>query len=285
MSKLEKVSKPTLSLCWGSMEGVDLETFVAAAAKAGFQAVTLNTAYYAEALQKGYSDAGFSQLITDHGLIVSDIDHLLNWLPSSARLEGSDPISLCTQASMEEVFHLAHVAGTDIVNAPLGMANPDSEQQIIDCFATLCEHAQREQLRVSLEFMPFNQVTNLATAARIVEQAGCANGGIMFDCWHHHRSGGQPEDILSVPGEKYFAMQLDDAMMQPMDDIIEETLNHRLLPGEGCIDLVETLRALKSTGADVVYDVEVFKAPLRAEAPEKRAQLMFDTASAVIRQL
>jgi sugar phosphate isomerase/epimerase len=285
MSKLENTNKPTLSLCWGSMEGVDLETFVAAAANAGFQAVTLNTAYYAEAMRKGYSDTDLSQLLTDHGLTVSDIDPLFNWLPSSARLEGNDPISLCTQASMEEVFHLAHVAGTDIVNAPLGMATPDSEQQIIDCFATLCEHAKREQLRVSLEFMPFNQVANLATAARIVKQAGCANGGIMFDCWHHHRGGGQPEDILSIPGEMIIAMQLDDAMAQPMDDIIEETLNYRMLPGEGCINLVDTLQALRSTGANVVYDVEVFKAPLRTEAPEKRAQLMFDAASAVIRQL
>jgi sugar phosphate isomerase/epimerase len=283
MSKLENTAK--LSLCWGSMEGVELETFLVSAAKAGFQAVTLNTAYYAEALQKGYSDTGFSQLLTDHGLTVSNIDPLFNWLPNSARLEGNDPISLCTQASMEEVFHLAHVAGTDIVNAPLGMANPDSEQQIIDCFATLCEKARREQLRVSLEFMPFNHIANLATAARIVRQAGCANGGIMFDCWHHHRGGGKPEDILTIPGETFFAMQLDDAIAQPMDDIIEETLNHRLLPGEGCINLVETLRALKSTGANVVYDVEVFKAPLRAEAPEKRAQLMFDAASAVIQQL
>ena len=193
-------------------------------------------------------------------------------------------LSLCW-GSMEEVFHLAHVAGTDIVNAPIGLANPDSEQQIVDCFATLCECAKLEQLRISLEFMPFNQVADLATAARIVEQAGCDNGGIMFDCWHHHRSGGQPEDILAVPGEKIIAMQLDDAMAQPMDDIIEETLNHRLLPGEGCINLVNTLRALKSSGAKVVYDVEVFKASLRTEPPEKRAQLMFDSASAIIRQL
>jgi hypothetical protein len=80
-------------------------------------------------------------------------------------------------------------------------------------FATFCENAEREQLRVSLEFIPFNQITNLA------------------------------------------------------------------------INLVDTLRALKSTGANVIYDVEVFKAPLRAEAREKRAQLRRDAASAVIQKL
>lgn len=274
-----------LSLCWGSMEGVDLETFLSSAAGAGFQAVTLNTAYYLEALDKGYSDKDLGQLLIDHGLIVSDIDPLFNWMPDSVSLEGSDPMSLCTQASMEDVFHLAHVAGTDIVNAPLGFSQPDSEQQIVDGFAALCERASQEGLRVSLEFMPFNQVPDLATAARIVEQAGCGNGGIMFDCWHHHRGGGKAEDILSVAGEKFFAMQLDDALLEPMGDILEETLNHRLLPGEGCINLVETLGALKTVGANVIYDVEVFKAPLRALPPATRAQLLFDSASSVLQKL
>ncbi|MFK8050954.1 MAG: sugar phosphate isomerase/epimerase family protein [Halioglobus sp.] len=267
------------------MEGVDLETFLSSAASAGFQAVTLNTAYYREAQEKGYSDKDLGQLLTDHGLTVSDIDPLFNWMPDSASLEGSDPISLCSQASMEDIFHLAHVAGTEIVNAPLGFSNPDSEQQIVDGFAALCERASREGLRVSLEFMPFNQVPNLATAARILEQAGCANGGIMFDCWHHHRAGGTAEDILRVPGEKFFAMQLDDAMPQAMDDILDETLNHRLLPGEGCINLPEILGALQTVGASVIYDVEVFKASLRDLPAETRAQLMFDAASSVLHKL
>ena len=183
---------------------------------------------------------------------------------------------------MEDVFHLAQVAGTDLVNAPLGLATPSSEQEIVDGFAALCEKAGEAGLRVSLEFMPFNQVSSLATAVRIVQQAGCDNGGIMFDCWHHHRGGGLPEDILSVPGECFFAMQLDDALPQPMEDVMEETLNHRLLPGDGCIDLVQTLRNLKTVGAEVVYDVEVFSDPLRTLGADERARRMFDAASAIV---
>jgi len=186
---------------------------------------------------------------------------------------------------MDEVFHLAHVAGTDLVNAPLGLASPDSEAEIVDCFAVLCEHAKQEGLRVCLEFMPFNSVSNLAIAARIVEQAGCDNGGIMFDCWHHHRGGGVPEDILTVPGKYFFAMQMDDALAHPMDDIMEETLNHRLLPGHGCIDLVQTLRNLKTVGAQVVYDIEVFSKPMMSLSAPERARRMFESASSVVAQI
>lgn len=267
-----------LSLCWGSMEGIAFQEFLSVASTSGFKAVTINPTQYAEAHDEGFGDKDIAQLLADKGLVVSDIDPLFNWLPCSEVLEGDDVISRCTQVSAEEVFHIAHVFGTDLVNAPLGLAIPDSEQQIIDCFGELCEKAGREKLRVCLEFMPFTQVSNLEMALRIVNQAGCDNGGIMFDCWHHHRAGGKPSDLLNIPGDKVFAMQLDDAMAQPMEDILEETLNHRMLPGEGCIELLETLRNLKSIGAEVAYDVEVFKDELRSLTPQQRAKILFDTA-------
>jgi sugar phosphate isomerase/epimerase len=271
-----------LSLCWGSMEGVELVEFLDAAANAGFHAVTLNSPLYENAISTGLSDKDIGHLLEDNNLRVSGIDPLFNWLPSSINLGGDDIISRCTRATIDEIFHIAHIAGTDLINAPLGLATPESEQQIIDCFAALCERASKEKLRVSLEFMPFNKVSDLATAARIVTQAGFDNGGIMLDCWHHHRSGGTADDILNISPELFFALQLDDAMSHPMEDILEETLNHRLLPGEGCIDLVRTLGNLKDIGAKLVYDVEVFKAPLRSRSPKERANLMFKYANAVV---
>lgn len=274
-----------LSLCWGSLEGVGFLEFLSAASDAGFQFITLNTALYLEARSSGLTDQDIEQSLSNHGLRVSDIDPLFNWLPGSVNLEGNDAISVCTRASMRDVFHLAHVAGTDMVNAPLGLAIPESEQEIIDCFALLCEQAKREGLRVSLEFMPFNDVPDLATAARIVDKAGCTNGGIMFDCWHHHRGGGLPQDILKVAGDRIIAMQIDDALTEPMDDIMEETLNHRLLPGEGSIDLLGILRNLQTIGAEVIYDLEVFNASLRSLPAPERAARLHASARSVLAQL
>ena len=285
MDDARKGAAGKLSLCWGSMEGVAMQDLVAAAAEAGFEAITCNSPLYLDAVSDGLCDTDIKHLIADHNLCVSGIDPLFNWLPGSVTLAGDDVMSRCTQASMEDIFHIAHVMGTDLVNAPLGLATPDSEQQVVDSFGLLCDRAAAEQLRVSLEFMPFAYVSNLAMAARIVGQANCANGGIMFDCWHHHRAGGKPSDLLSVPGEKFFAMQLDDAMSEPMEDVLEETLNHRLLPGEGCIDLLQILRNLQSIGAEPAYDVEVFKASLRSQSPLHRARTLFDSSSAIIRQL
>jgi sugar phosphate isomerase/epimerase len=273
-----------LALCWGSMEGVEFTEFVTAASNAGFDAITINSAQFEDACKES-SLQDVQELIKDNGLFVSDIDPLFNWLPSSPAIPGDDLITRCTRTSAEEIFQVAHALGSDLVNAPLGMATPESEQEIIDCFGLLCDKAAKENLRVCLEFMPFNQVSNLATAARIVEKAGCENGGIMLDCWHLHRSGGTPGDILSVPGEKFFAMQIDDALPNPMEDILDETLNHRRLPGEGCIDLPGILRNLQSQGAQLVYDVEVFQDSLRHLPTNERARLMFESTRSVVNQL
>ena len=271
-----------LSLCWGSMEGVALHPFLAAAAGAGFDAVTLNSVLVEDARAKGLGDADLRRLLDDHGLAVSGIDPLFNWLPGAVTLAGDDTMSRITQPTAEDIFAIAQAAGTDLVNAAMGLAVADSEQQIIDSFANLCQRAAAEGLRVSLEFMPFCQVADLDTALRIVDSAGQANGGIMLDCWHLHRSGGQPDDLLAVPGEKIIAMQLDDALAEPMTDIVEETLNHRLLPGEGCIDLARLLTNLDRIGAAVTYDVEVFKQPLRALPPAQRASAMYTAARSIL---
>ena len=231
MTRVPRSLPGQLSLCWGSMEGVGFRDFLATAANAGFDAVTLNSALYEEAADAGFSDRDIRNLLQDLNLSVSGIDPLFDWLPQAARLDGDDAISRCTRATAAEVFHIALAAGTDLVNAPLGLATPESEQQIVDCFGALCEQAAAQNLRVSLEFMPFTAVRDLATAARIIEQAGCDNGGIMFDCWHHHRAGGSPDDVLDIAPRRFFALQLDDARAEPMDDMVEETLNHRLLPG------------------------------------------------------
>lgn len=264
-----------LSLCWGSMEGVPLKPFIETAATAGFEAITLNSVLFEDALRDGWREADIKQLLLDNGLGVSGIDPLFNWLPSSVQLAGDDVMSRITQAGVDDIIRIAHTVGADLVNAPLGLASPDSEQEVVDSFGALCDRLATEGLRTSLEFMPFTAVADLPTALRIVMQANRNNGGIMLDCWHLHRSGGTPDDVLAVPGEKLMGLQLDDAMPQAMGDVVEETLNYRLLPGEGCIDLQRLLGNLKTIGARVAIDVGVFKDSLRQLEPTERAAALY----------
>lgn len=281
-----KLSVPAeLSLCWGSMEGAGLRALAELAGEAGFDAITLNPPMYMDARAEGLSDQDIRAVLGDSGVRVSGVDPLFDWLPGAPRLEGEDPMTRLTHATADDAFHIAHVTGTDIINAPLGFTTPNSEQEIVDSFGRLCDRAAQDGLRITLEFMPFTAVPSLCAAWRIVSAANCANGGIMFDCWHHHRSGGSPDDVLSVPGDRVFALQLDDAMPAPMENVVEETLNHRLLPGEGCIDLGRTLSNFAASNARFIYDVEVFNASLREKPHAERARLLYESASDVLAAL
>ncbi|MFK7978318.1 MAG: sugar phosphate isomerase/epimerase family protein [Halioglobus sp.] len=274
-----------LSLCWGSMEGLGLRELAETAAAAGFAAITLNPPMYQDARASGLSERDIQALLEDLGVRVSGVDPLFSWLPGAVKLDGDDPMSRLSHATPDEVFHIAQVVGTDIINAPLGFTQPESQQETIDSFGALCEQASSSGLRVTLEFMPFTDVPHLAEAYAVVNGANCDNGGIMFDCWHHHRSGGTAQELAAIAGNKIFAVQLDDALEHPMDDVVTETLNHRLLPGEGCIDLTATLQNLKASGARVAYDVEVFKESLRSLDNATRASTLFASANAVLAAL
>jgi sugar phosphate isomerase/epimerase len=274
-----------LSLCWGTLQEADFGTLVAAAAGAGFRAVTLNTVLCEDARRAGLSPADIAVALADHGLVVSDIDPTPGWPPEPLALPGEEFFARLSRGKVGEVFELAHAVGTDLVNAPAIFSGTDSLQRITDAFGELCLQAAENQLRVCLEFMPITPVPDLPTAAGVLAAVNAPNAGVLLDCWHFRRTGGKVTDLALLPADRYFALQLDDVLPAPLDDVNEETLNHRLLPGEGAGEVVEILQALKDMGAALCYDVEVFNEDLRSYSFEERARLNFQASKRVLDQL
>lgn len=274
-----------LSLCWGTLQEADFGTLVATAADAGFRAVTLNTILCENARNAGISDADMAAMLSGCGLVVSNIDPTPGWLAAQQRLPGDEFFARLSRSSVEDVFELAHAVGADLINAPAIFSDETSEQQIVEAFGTLCERAAAEGLRVSLEFMPITLIRDLPSAVRVIAQVNAENGGIMLDCWHFRRTGGTVEDLGLLPADRYFGLQLDDVAATAMKDVNEETLNRRLLPGEGSGDVVEILAALKALGARLIYDVEVFNAELRKHSFTERAQASFNASRRVLAEL
>ncbi|WP_077034978.1 sugar phosphate isomerase/epimerase [Pelomonas sp. KK5] len=125
--------------------------------------------------------------------------------------------------------------------------NDPEEARLIARFAAFCELAQRYGLGASLEFMPWTDAKDLAQAARIVEQAGCANAAVLVDPFHLSRSRSRIEDIAAVPPSRLHFMQLCDvpsAIPPTMEAILAEARGERLMPGDGGVDLVALLRAM-----------------------------------------
>jgi sugar phosphate isomerase/epimerase len=131
--------------------------------------------------------------------------------------------------------------------------------------ALLAEEVGRAGATVCVEFLPWTGIPNLCDAWDLVEPLG-SGVGIVFDTWHWQRQpGGRDLDLLaSIPPERFPFVQVSDAPAAADGELMDETMNRRLLPGDGAIDFGSPLRCLDSTGARPFVAVELFNPSLLA---------------------
>jgi len=148
--------------------------------------------------------------------------------------------------------------------------------QAVEGFRVLCEAANAYDLRVCIEFLPWSVVPDLATAWRIVDEAGAPNGGILLDMMHWHRQPGGPDfDLLEqIPGARIHYVQVCDTVTAPLDAgaYMTEAMTDRRLPGDGDVDIERLLAALDHIGADPWFAYEVFSHDLAADGPATMAE-------------
>ena len=256
-----------LVLCSGTLPGASFAERVAAAAAGGFSGISLFANDYERAKSDGLSDADMRAMLADQGLAIAELDPLLNWIPSAGlAADATEEGAAFFQATEAGLYAIADALGARSVNAVVVTDAPLTRPAIAEAFAALCDRAAGHGLLVHLEFLPWTQIPNVGAALEIVEMADRSNGGIMLDSWHHFRSGSDDARLRSVPGKRILAIQLNDAPEQAEDNLIDETLHRRLLPGEGAIDLVGLIRIVDELGSPAPIGVEIFSDSL-AELP------------------
>ncbi|WP_420639668.1 sugar phosphate isomerase/epimerase family protein [Candidatus Poriferisocius sp.] len=154
------------------------------------------------------------------------------------------------------------------------------------CFATMCRAAADAGLQVSIEFLPWTGIPDLATAWELLQRADADNSGIMVDTWHWYRQPGGPNpDLLRrIPGDRLRVVQLCDATAEPPDavDLATETMTSRLAPGDGAVDFAEVMGILGHVGAAPIWFPEVFSAPLAATGPQAMATRVMAATRSVL---
>jgi sugar phosphate isomerase/epimerase len=158
-------------------------------------------------------------------------------------------------------------------------ADPD-ESRLAGTFGALCDLAVRYGLAANLEPMPWVDVSNVATAMRILDSAARANSGLLVDAIHFFRAGDTPQALSSVPPRLLRYAQLCDARPgrpAQMEEIIRQARSDRLFPGEGGLDLRGLLRALPG---NVPLSLEV---PVSQKLPPlERARRALEATKAIL---
>jgi sugar phosphate isomerase/epimerase len=140
-----------------------------------------------------------------------------------------------------------------------------------DALASVCEDTQKVGATIAMEVLPMSNVRTLETAKAIVERAGQPNGGLCLDIWRFMRGGIDFAKVRNLPATMINSRELDDAAAEPKGSLCEDTLFHRLYPGEGSLDCPAFVKAVEQAGFRSFYRVEVLnqayrKLPLREQA-------------------
>jgi sugar phosphate isomerase/epimerase len=141
-------------------------------------------------------------------------------------------------------------------------------------------------VRLGLEFLgpvqfrtrfPHEFIWRMPEMLQFAKECG-PNVGLLLDAWHWHHAGATVNDIIAAGRDRIVHVHFDDAPKLPPEQIKD---NERLMPGEGVIDLVGFLHALKKIGYTDALSVEVFGRGLKEMTPEEGAKLGLEKAKAV----
>jgi len=275
----EMLGPDDLVLCAGTLRKASVAEKCAAAVAGGFAAVTLYPEDVARARSEGLGLGDVRRLILDHGLVVADLDPLLRWLPD-------EPIPPGFAAATEPEFYaIAEAVGARSLNVAQGFGTSVDVDRAAEALAGVCGRAQEYGLLVTLEYLPWSGIPDLATALAIVERSGRPNATLMIDTWHTFRGPTDEAQLRSLPGARVGSVQINDAPAEPAGDLVTETLNARLLPGEGAIPLVRWLRILAAIGSRAPIGVEVFSRALDALPPVEVGRRCGAAARAVLAEV
>jgi sugar phosphate isomerase/epimerase len=218
-------------------------------------------------------------LLDEHDLRYLELEFVMDWFvdPEDDRRRESDRVrKLLWDAAAVLPAH--HVKVGNIPGTPCEL------DLLTERYAELCaDAAEHHDASVVYEFMPPDvNVQDLATALAIVEGANAPNGALAIDTWHMSKLGITPDDLRRIPARHLGWVELSDGRYENMPDPVDETINHRELPGEGEFPIREYVAAVRDAGYRGPWGVEVLSQKLRSLPIDRIFDRAYETSSAAL---
>jgi sugar phosphate isomerase/epimerase len=282
------LSSNDLILCSGTLpRDTAFRERLTAASAAGFSAISLWGRDYAAARDEGYTDKDLVTLLDDHGLVVAELDPAWWWTPGAGSFSippELDPVDVF-RFGEAELFRIAEVVGARSVNAADVIGGDWGLEEAAAAFAGLCDRASEHGLLVHLEWLAWSRISDLASALEVVTLADRRNGGLNIDTWHCARTATDAAALFDIPAERVLAVQIDDGPAEAEDNLVDATLHHRLLPGDGDFDLPGYIGTLRRIGVTAPMGVEIFSDELHALGPMDAARRSAEAMHRVLREV
>jgi len=145
-------------------------------------------------------------------------------------------------------------------------------------FETLARQARDAGTIAVIEPMACSGIPDLSTALQVLGDSAGRGGGLMLDAWHVIRGNMPFAEIASLQSSWIGCVEIDDGPKEARGSYLWETMNHRLLCGEGQFDLPGLIAAVRRTGYAGPWGVEIISETQRALTLEEAAARSFETA-------
>lgn len=254
---------------WSLFDVVDRVT---AAANAGFRGLGLWHADLTHILE----ERGLHELRTildDGGMVHLELEFLWDWFldPGTDERRRSDyrRRALLDAAGVLGARHVkvGNFAGRRV---PVGL--------LTERFAELCVEAAEHGTSVAYEFMYRDATAASLEAARsVVQGAGAANGGLALDLWHVVDLGVSMTAIRELPAGTVVAAEVSDGARSP-EPGARRTMRDRRLPGDGDFDIAGFVAAVRATGFQGPWGVELLSAAIGDVGPGELARRAYRSA-------
>jgi sugar phosphate isomerase/epimerase len=249
----------------------------AQAARVGFAGLGLWHADVSHQLEGGRTLNEMRAIFDDAGLRHLEVEFLADFF-----VAPGEPARTESDRLRRQLFDTAATFGAHHIKVGNIPGTPCELERLTEEFAALCDDAaQHTAATVVYEFMPFDvNVNTLDSALQVVTDANRPNGALAIDTWHMSKLGIAPEALQQVPAQYLGWVELSDGQFQDMEDRVEETVNHRRLPGEGEFDIPGYVAACRQAGYQGPWGVEVLSAELRSLPMEQEFERAYETTAA-----
>ncbi len=242
---------------------------VTSAAKAGFRGIGLWHTDLEHVLIH-HTLPEVRTILADNGMKHLELEFLTDWFLTGGRKGESDHRKRrLLEASAALGAH--HVKIGDFYNTPCPMP------QLIDAFATLCAEAAQHGATIGIEFMASSRLSDLKQSLEMIDGAGAPNGGVIVDIVHVVNIGIPYAEVAAIPKAQLVCVELNDGL-QPGP--VPHDAGQRRFCGEGEFDIAGFIAAVRATGYDGPWAVEVFSDALEGWPLDRLNRTAYDTTIA-----
>jgi sugar phosphate isomerase/epimerase len=246
----------------------DLRDRAQALAAAGYRGIGLSFPDLTVAIAR-HGHAGVKSILADNGLIHLELEALMGWF-APGELGRVSQLILQDMVQAAEKIGVRHIKATGDFGP-----SPMPTEAMASAFAPLARQAEEHGTCIALEIVAFSNINSLPIGLSVLGDTAGAGGGLMLDCWHFARANLPLDNLASLNAAAIAGVEISDIGAKPIGSLFEDTVDHRLICGEGVYNIPAFLRAVSATGYTGPIGVEVLSAKLRAQPLPAVAQQTF----------